>query len=282
MISRVIFLVAGLVLGVGATSVQAGGAPGLPDGWLMNPLDTDYLLSGEPVPGYGKHLKESTRRWGVWGSAGQGRLYSMEDLPLLWVELGIRPAGRILLPSVTVVLERLGREFVTFERRSAHLRWGTNPAVGLKLGSAGWTLAGENMETSLGGELEGRCYFGLGGLLVGVVGLHLYPWTKPGWPGESGRLEVAEFKLLYPGSGLACRVDRNFDGTPLFTFEGMVRLSTGVGLGFRGDPHTGSMGGCLVFRVGGMRLETSHLVHPALGVTNRFLLSGGDPRASSR
>lgn len=275
-------LLAGFLLQLGPVFGWAAGAPDLTDGWLMNPQDTDYLLSDEPDLGYGGAHHGRGSGWAFWGAAGQGRLYSLEELPVLWMELGIGLRGTPLLPAITVSFERVGSEFLVGEMKSALLRWGVNPRVGLKIRSAVWTLDGTRMEPGLGGELHCQYHFGLGGLLVGVAGLNLHPWAKPGWAGESDLLKVAEFKVLGPGGGVACRIDRRPDGTPEFTFEGMVKLANGVGLGFRGDPHTGSLGGVLVLKAGGLDLETSHLVHPALGVTNRFMLGAGDPRVSSR
>jgi hypothetical protein len=82
--------------------------------------------------------------------------------------------------------------------------------------------------------------------------------------------------------GLACRLDRLVDGAPVLALEGMVRLAPGVGLGFRGDPANGGLGGNLTVRFGQFRLESSHLVHPVLGVTHRFMVGAGEPEASPR
>jgi hypothetical protein len=277
-----VFLLSCFLLNMGSQWGRAAGAPGLPNGWLMNPQDTEYLLSNAGVSKFGGNPRGMEQGWGFWGAAGQGRLYSLADLPVLWFEVGVRPAVSSFIPALTVSLERVGGEFLAEKSRSFLLRWGNNPRVGLKANSSSWTLDGENLEANLYGELEGRFHFELGGMLVGVVGLYLRPWVKHGWPAVAEPRNVLEIKLLGSGSGVACRVDRRFDGSPQFTFEGMLRLATGVGLGFRGDPQTGSMGGLLVIMAGGLRLETSHLVHPALGVTNRFGLGAGDPRASSR
>lgn len=275
-------LLASLLLQIVPALGRAAGVPGLPDGWLMNTQDTDYILSDQPSRKYGGGLEGRGSGWAFWGAAGQGRLYSLDELPILWVEVGFGPHGPPLMPSMTVSVERVGSDFLVEERKSALLRWGANPVVGLVFRSSVWTLGGARMEPGQAGELHGRYHFGLGGMVVGVVGLNLHPWAQPGWAAESDVLKVAEIKILGPEAGVACRIDRRADGSPEFSFEGMVRLANGVGLGFRGDPHTGSMGGILVLKSGGLNLETSHLVHPALGVTNRFLLGAGDPRVSSR
>lgn len=265
-------------------SVQlfAGGLRGFPDAWLLNPRDTSYLLSGGPKNGYGAGSGKPQKGWAFWVGAGQGALYAMEDLPLLWAEIGVRQKGLPLLPDLTVSYERLGREFLVEEWGSARLLWGKNPRLGIRLRSGSWELAGEKLGSSQACDLEGHFHFSMGGLLVGNIGLFLHPVTGSYWGEVRARQTVAELKFIFPGAGAACRIDRNNDGAPGFTFEGMVRLSSRVAFGLRGDPETGSIGGSLVILVGRMRLETSHLVHPALGVTNRFMLGAGDPAASLR
>jgi hypothetical protein len=79
---------------------------------------------------------------------------------------------------------------------------------------------------------------------------------------------------------VALQVDQKGDGAPVLSLEILGRLSHRVGLGWRVDPDTGSLGGTFTARLGGLWWQTSHLVHPALGVTHRFQLGCGDAGAA--
>ena len=93
---------------------------------------------------------------------------------------------------------------------------------------------------------------------------------------------MAAFKFFFRGAGIALRFDQRFDGAPVPTLEVLARLSHRVGLGLRADPETGALGGNLAVRLGRIRWQSSHLVHPVLGPTHRFHLGVGDPEGSVR
>ena len=143
-----------------------------------------------------------------------------------------------------------------------------------------WIVAGEQLATNLESDLEGRLSFAMGARLTGNVAFRLHPGSLPDWHGRGGRRTLAEIKLFYIGSGVAVRIDQRSDGAPILSLEVMGRLTPRLGLGVRADPETGSLGGNLVVRIGGLWFHTSHIVHPALGLTHRFHLGVGDPEAS--
>ena len=283
---KTLIVVAGLLAlcgsGTGTCPALADGAPGLSDGWLLSPRETDQVLASRPDRWSEGPTDAASGRWGVWAAAGQGRLYGVAELPLMYLELGLRPGGSPLVPSCGLTLERLGGDFLRRDMRTLLLRWGDQVGIGVRGKSSVWALSGVDLQPNLACDLEVRARFGLGRSFTGVACFYLHPWQSVGWPQKVRRLKVAEFKVVRPGVGLACRLDRLVDGAPVLALEGMVRLAPGVGVGVRGDPATGGLGGNLVVRFGGMRLESSHLVHPVLGVTHRFMVGAGDSGASPR
>ena len=182
--------------------------------------------------------------------------------------------------SLTGAWERLGRDLLVEDSASLVLGLGGNPRICARVNALQWQVDSEKLAEEVGGEFSGWFSFGMPGGITGVLGLFLTPVGPPSWHGTSGRSALLEIKLLVPGSGLALRLDQRGDGTPLVRVEAMGRLADGFGVGILADGETGSFGGNLALQLGLMRLQTSHLVHPALGVTHRFFLGLGDPRAA--
>lgn len=274
-----------ILLWVSGPSVAFGeGLRDFADGWLLNPRDMESILapSGMPdlVTGGGNHKPEKRNGWGLWVGAGQGHLFSMKDLPLKSLECGIVQRGGALPWSLAFSWERLGESLMVEETGVLRLRLGGNPQLGVRLRGRNWLVTGERVATSLETGLEGRVFFDMGSLFRGEVAIWIHPGNLPEWHGRAGRRTLAEFKLFHPGWGLALRMDQRGDGIPILSMDILGRLTPRLGLGFRADPETGSLGGTLVARLGGFWFHTSHLIHPALGVTHRFHLGGGDPDAS--
>lgn len=267
----VLFLVVPLLAHVPVKALGEG-LRDFSNGWLLNPGDAAFILATTP-PG-------DSRGWGLWAGAGQGQLYSMEELPLKSVECGIVQKGGPLPWYLACSWERLGDELMVEETSVLRFRLGRNPQAGIRVRARRWIVLGEQLDTSLESDLEGRLSFTLGAGLTGNVAVRLHPGSLPDWHGRGGRRTLAEGKLIYPGGGLAVRLDQRSDGVPILSLEIMGRLTSRLGLGVRADPETGSLGGNLVIRVGGLWLNTSHIVHPALGLTHRFHLGVGDPEAS--
>lgn len=271
--ARVRFLMI-LFLVLPPVETQGAGLRDFADGWLLDNTDLEFVLTGNP-----DQSSEPTPGWGLWGGVGQGRLYSMHELPQMAAEGGVILRGSPFTWQVSGSWERLGEALMQEDTAVVHLGLGANPRLGLGVGRRRWLVGGELIATHLETALEGRLSFGMGPRVKGIIDLWLHQGSLPHWYGRGGRRTLAEFKLLYPGSGLACRLDQRGDGGLVLSLEVMVRLSAGMGLGLRADPETGSLGGNLAFRWGGAWLNTSHLVHPALGVTHRFLVGAGDPGA---
>ena len=268
----------------GPVAVYGDGLRDFADGWLLNPLDMALILA-QPGPRNAANadLDHATRKrngWGLWFGAGQGHLFSMRDLPLKSVECGVIRRDGPLPWSLACSWERLGETLMVEDTGSLRLRLGGNPQAGIRVRARRWLVAGEQVATSLEPGLEGRLAFGMGARLTGNIAFWLHPGNLPDWHGRGGRRTLAEIKLFHPGSGLAFRIDQRGDGVPVLSLEIMCRLTPRLGLGFRADPETGSLGGNLVTRWGGLWLHTSHLVHPSLGLTHRFHLGTGDPGAS--
>ncbi len=254
------------------------------DGWLLNPRDMAFILSSTPPPDPATEDPAQTPQdrstWGLWAGAGQGQLFSMKDLPLKSVEFGIVQKGGPLPWYLACSWERLGDELMVEETSVLRLRLGHNPQAGVRVRARRWIVAGERLATSLESELEGRLSFTMGAHITGNVAFRLHPGNLPDWHGRGGRRTLAEIKIFHIGSGVAVRIDQRSDGEPILSLEIMGRLTARLGLSVRADPETGSLGGALVVRMGGLWLHTSHLVHPALGLTHRFHLGVGDPEAS--
>lgn len=245
------------------------------DGWLLNPDDTVAILAGDDLRGTMKF----ERGWGLWAAAGQGVLFSVDDLPQKSLEGGLVKRGGRWPWSVACSWDRLGDYLMVEETGHFRLRLGRNPQVGIRVRARRWLVENQKIDAGMETALQGRLLFRMFGELKGDLALWMHPTESVRWHHRRGRRTLANLKIFYPGSGLAVRLEQRGDGTPVLSLEYMVRLATGLGVGFRVDPETGSLGGSLVARVGGPWLRTSHLVHPALGVTHRFQLGVGDPGA---
>ncbi len=279
----IVFLMA-IVIASRHTAVYSEGLRDFADGWLLNPRDMAFILSRpgprDPATETMDHEPPEGNGWGLWVGAGQARLFSMTDLPLKSVECGIVQRSGPLPWSLGCSWERLGEKLMVEETGALRLRLGGNPQTGVRVRKRRWLVAGEQVSTSLETDLEGRLSFGMGANLTGNVVFWLHPGKPPDWHGRGGRRALAEIKFFHPGVGLVLRIDQRGDGAPVLSMEIMGRLSARLGLGVRADPETGSLGGNLVIRTGGLWLHTSHLVHPSLGLTHRFHLGTGDPEAS--
>ncbi len=253
------------------------------DGWLLNPGDMASILAPDEMPPSvgDEPLRASAPggHWGLWAGVGQGALFSMVDLPLKFLEGGIVHRGHRWPWSLAGSWERLGDMLMVEETTTIGLRLGRNPQIGLRMRGRRLLVEGMKVDAGLEAALEGRLKFQLGADLAGTLALWMHPSPAVRWHRGRGRRALAELKFFFPGSGLAVRLEQRGDGAPVLSVEILGRLSAGLGVGFRTDPETGSLGGCLVAKIGGPWMRTSHLVHPALGVTHRFHLGAGDPAA---
>jgi len=70
----------------------------------------------------------------------------------------------------------------------------------------------------------------------------------------------------------ALTVDRRRDDAPTVRVAMLARCAPGLALGILGEPDTGTLGVTTAWARGGLVLRTSHLAHPALGLTHRWML----------
>lgn len=82
------------------------------------------------------------------------------------------------------------------------------------------------------------------------------------------------------GRAVALDLDVAPSGEPAAGWEALCGLGAGCGLAWRVDGASGAVGGGLVYWRGLFRLRTSHLAHPALGLTHRLEVSFGRVAAS--
>ena len=265
-------------------AVQAEGLRDFHDGWLMSMGDRAQVMVPAETrvhpPGDGRPMQPGKNRLGWWLGAGQGHLYSMKELALVSVDCGLLYRSEKWPLAFAFSWERLGESLYLEDTKTLRLRVGGRARVGVRIRVRRWLVEYEPVDSGVEVGLQGGFSFRREDSFSGEISFWVHAADLPGWHGHGGRRTLADFKLFYPGTGLALRVDQKSDGVPVLSLEILGRLAPHLGLGWRIDPETGSMGGNISARVGGVWLQTSHLVHPALGVTHRFQLGVGDPGAS--
>lgn len=254
------------MLTVVADPLEAAGMRGLGDGWLLEGPDEASVLDGSP------RLVVDGSAW--WFGGGAARLFGMEDLPVASLGMGLA-AGPW---SVGVVWEKTGHSLFVEDRLDVALRFGRNPRVGLRVGLAFWTVRGFDPQRDWDPALEVT----LGSGSPWSLRLTWQATVSAPWYGRTGRRELLRTTWVGGGVGLALALDRDADGSPAVGLHAMWRLDKRMGLGIRADPVTGSLGPCLTAAARGLVIRTSHLAHPALGLTHRFTLSVGNGRAAPR
>ena len=267
-----------------ASAVQGEGLRDFHDGWLMSvgdrvlvmvPTGTQALFPGDDRP-----VGSGNNRLGWWLGAGQGHLYSMRELALMSADCGFLYRLENIPLALAFSWERLGESLYLEDTKTIRFRMGGKVKAGVRVRFRRWLVENEPVDSGLEVGLRGDFSFRRGESFRGEIAIWLHVTDLPLWHGHGGRRTLVDFKLFYPGTGLALRVDQKSNGAPVISLEILGRLTPHLGLGWRIDPETGSMGGNISARVGGVWLQTSHLVHPALGVTHRFQLGVGDPGAS--
>jgi hypothetical protein len=263
---------------------RGGGVRDFGDGWLLDPAATAALLKPRATIAAPEADPASspteTSRWGWWFGAGQGRLFSLADLPQLFLEAGLRNRKARLPWCVAGSWEKLGGRFFREETNSVGLRLGHSPRLGVRFRSRRWLVEDQQIAAGLEVAVDGRLQFRLSATLRGNLTLWFQAEPRVHWHRTRGRRPLVQVEVFHRVSALGIRLEQRGDGAPVLALEFLIPLAPGLGLGLRADPETGSLGGSLVVRLGGTWLRTSHLVHPALGLTHRFHLGAGDPEAS--
>lgn len=210
---------------------------------------------------------------GVWVRAGQTRLFGLVELPVRHLAVGLvgpcrswaleggwETAGASLLRD-----DRLQTRLMVGRRLrvGADGRWRrVRPGPGLRLSEQAWDL-------NLGFEA-------LAGPLGRIdLSLHwpLFRTSHPALvPEPQTRLRLA---AAAPGRAVALTIDTGSDGRPTYGWEALCSLGQGLGLSWRADQASGAMGAGLLWQRGALRLRSSHLAHPDLGLTHRFEVALG-------
>lgn len=253
-----------LMVTVAAGPVAATGMRGLDDGWLLEGPDEASVLDGSP------RSAVSGTAW--WIGGGAARLYGMEDLPVASLGLGLAAGSW----AMGVGWEKTGRTLFAEDRLDVVLRLGRNPRLGARVGLAVWTVRGYEPQQAWDPAFEVT-------LGPGAPWSLRFTWQvlePPEWHGRAGRRELLRATWIGGGVGVALALDRDADGHPAVGLHALWRLDERLGLGLRADPVTGSLGPCLTAVAKGLMIRTSHLAHPALGLTHRVTLGVGNARAA--
>ena len=215
---------------------------------------------------------------GVWVRAGQARLYGLPELPVRRLAAGLAGSGGRW--AVEGGWETTGSRLLRDDRLDGRLGWGRRLRWGLR---TRW----RRLRPGPGSPLTDRSWdleVGLSttaGALGGVeAGLQWPLWRtaeahRPAEPVTLLRLAVAG-----RGRAVALALDVGADGRPTAGWEVLCALGRGAGLAWRVDQASGAMGTGLTWRRGRLRVRTSHLTHPELGLTHRFELTLGAVEAS--
>mgnify|MGYP001026491582 CR=1 FL=1 len=246
-------------LAAGAQGARAGGTRDLMDGWVVPASSVAALLSAPSA---------AAAPDGPWASLGQGRLYGLRELPLAAAAAGWR-APRW---EAALAWQHLGSGLWREERLRARLLVGRAARVGLAAGWDALRLAGQasgERWAALSCEVE----FDRPGAWCWRASFPLRPC--PPWYGEGGARRWLGVSGGASGFGWAVALDRDARGVPLLEGEALAAIGGGGALGLRWEPATGSLGATTAWLRLGLLLRTSHLAHPALGVTHRFALGFG-------
>jgi hypothetical protein len=256
-------LLAGMVLVHGAAPASAEGLRRLDAAWVVpNRLAALALdIAGEGSPG------------GAWVRAGQARLFGLPELPVRHLAAGVcRRRGAWALEGGW---ETAGAGDLHDDRMQARLvagrrlrvgaegRWRrVQPGRGPRLSEQTWDLAlGFDAPAGPLGRVDVNLTWPL--LRTADPALAAEPRT---------RLRLA---AAARGRAVALTLDTGPDGPPSGGWEALCGLGRGIGLSWRADHGSGSMGAGLIWQRGTWRLRTSHLAHPDLGLTHRFEIAFG-------
>lgn len=237
------------LLCVGAAShgqVMADGWP-LPPGWSIATAADAASLSR-----------------GTWVACGTGRLFDMPELAQRYLGARIARGGGYAEAGWQI----LGGAAWCERRVRVEAGWGRRLGAGLAWGRRGSGVEGGAFSScqeatavlwaSLADDL--RLSIRSDPLILTPDGVpdRRWPWLR-----LCGRRGVAAWALV---------LDRRRDEAPTLRAAGQARCASGLALGVLGEPGTGTLGLTTVWTRGPIVLMTSHLAHPALGLTHRWML----------
>ena len=261
---RCLLIMVLLVLDQGVAS--AGGLRNFSDSWPIASSTARRLLLDSiklrPVPR------------GLMVMAGHGRLFEMAELNQSFLAFEGKISPRTIPMHLSGQWERLGSGLFVEDHLEFRILLGESPSWGI---STHWFAQrlGDNDEEPI---LEFRLLWQMAFSFREIRGRFHLEWPlkqNADSPGASGRRNVFKLTMATDELAAALVVDRREDGTPKPGFHILLAVEHGVGLEFRADPATGSLGPGLSVVRGGLMFRTSHVVHPHLGVTHRLLLVVG-------
>ncbi len=244
----------------------AGGMRNFADSWPIGATTARrLLLKPTQVAGNGH---------GFLVKAGQGRLFEMSDLEQRFLAFEGRLSGEKIIMEGGALWERTGSDLFKEDQWDCWVLFGENPS---------WGMAAHHWHQTLGGVSEPPLLEG--GLLWELV----FQWGEINgrfhleWPlgvasqilGGRRRRNLLNLTLANKVLAASLVLDRQDDGTPRPGFHFLLALDQGIGVEFRVDPSTGSLGPGLAFARRKLMVRTSHIIHPHLGVTHRLMLVMG-------
>lgn len=265
--ASVAFAVLCLCASPGGGPARAEGLRRIDAAWLVPAyMSAAVVAGGVPAP-----------HDGAWLRAGQMRLFGLEDLPARSVAVGWRRANSV---AVEADWEAVGRDAFRDGRGRVRTDVGTSWRLGAQ---ASWRRlqpgGGEGLDRCAVDAVVGGS-FPAGALGVGDLRVFV-PLVRAGArgidPEPDRRLRLA---LAGRGCAVALALDEGPDGRPSAGWEVLCGVGGGAGVAWRADGASGALGGGLIWRRGPVRLRTSHLAHPELGLTHRFEVAFGSTEAS--
>ena len=261
-----VMLVATLV--VGASPAAADGLRRLDAAWLIPAAHLHTAVTGRAASDGG----------GIWLRAGQARLFGLAELPSRLVAIGGAAAGGSW--DTEGSWETTGSGDFRDDRMVARVARGRRLHVGVhgawRRLQPGPGPVGQTQALSLDVGADG-CASAVGDWRVRLR----WPLASAGdrWlaPETGNRLWCA---VAAPGRALAVTVDVAPDGRPAVGWEALCGIGGSWGLSWRVDRASAATGCGLAWCRGRLRLRTSHLAHPELGITHRVELAFGNVAVS--
>lgn len=247
----------------GAPAVAAG-LRGVADAFLLAGADAAAVLDGRCGPPAGR---------GAWFRLGQARLWGMPDLPV--AEAGAGAAWALCGGTAAVqgAWERTGGDLARTDRQAVALGWRRNWEVQLAASRERLAVQGETVAARDEAWLRTGPDLRWGEAVS--LSLRLWALLSPPPAGDRQPRPAGRAVLRLRGGACAVAWDRRADGRSALGLEAALALGDGAALAARWDAASASLGPGLILRLGPLLLRTSHLQHPALGLTHRFELIGG-------
>jgi hypothetical protein len=231
-------------------------SPDIDSGWLVDAHRLDAFMATEgagPAADRGYRIR-----------LGSGRLHGMSALPMLAVGLDMHHRGRSMSIGWNRTGESLWREdslyleLIPLSRLSPILR------IDYVLGRCLDETISESLLPSLGARL-------LIGDVLHVQGRYDLPLARQ----DTGRRPLLGLDVRNGCWLAALHLDRVSRAAPSLRGSVNYRFSSAASVGVLVEPETSTWGYLLCVRKGRLLLRTSHLMHPALGVTHRLELTIG-------